>query len=397
MTAQLSKPNHQVNQELARARAELKAIGADWALLSAGENVTYVSHFEVPVDFGPAAAQRFAPPMAFFAVNDSSGNLLVSDSYASGAKQATTFDQVNVYECFALEKSVLPRENFLNELRQMLKQAGLNAGKTRLAIDGKAFPAAAAQLLAAEFPGVVLIEGGDALETARLIKTPRELVLLRAAAEVNRAGHTELLKQTQQPGKSEFEMWSAVIRAMEEAAGHSLFVFGELVTGARCAVVRYPGGPQPVITRAGDLALMDMSTRLAGYWTDCTNTMVIGGVAPTAAQKRYGVAAREAFHAAADMLRPGRKAHEAFDAASNTFAKHGLAIGHYGGHQIGVTVNEQPRLVPWEQTVIQEGMVFSIEPGSYEGVDGSAGARMEKSVIVHSSGPEIICNFEWGF
>ena len=91
------------------------------------------------------------------------------------------------------------------------------------------------------------------------------------------------------------------------------------------------------------------------------------------------------------------KAHEAYDAAKATFAKHGLEIGHYAGHQIGVTVNENPRLVPWEQTEIREGMVFSIETGSYEGEQGSVGSRMEKSVIVHSSGPEVICDFEWGF
>ena len=43
------------NQELARARAELQAIGADWALLTTPENVTYVSHYEVPVEYGPLA------------------------------------------------------------------------------------------------------------------------------------------------------------------------------------------------------------------------------------------------------------------------------------------------------------------------------------------------------
>ena len=39
-----------VNQELERARAELKREGADWSLLSSRENVTYVSHYEVPVE-----------------------------------------------------------------------------------------------------------------------------------------------------------------------------------------------------------------------------------------------------------------------------------------------------------------------------------------------------------
>ena len=48
------------NLELERARNELKRLGADWALLSSPENVTYVSHYEVPVDFGPLAILSMA-------------------------------------------------------------------------------------------------------------------------------------------------------------------------------------------------------------------------------------------------------------------------------------------------------------------------------------------------
>jgi Xaa-Pro aminopeptidase len=366
--------------------------------VSSGENVTYVSHFAVPVDFGPAAAQRYVAPMAFFGVNEQdSGGLIISNSYAADANRESVLSSIEMYSCFDMNHDVSPRDNFIEALRKVLKNAGIGKARIKLGIEEKSFPAAAYRLITAEFPKCELVDARAALENARAIKTPHELDLLRAAAEVNRAGHTELLAQCKTAGKSEFDMWSAVVNAMEQKAGHSLFVFGELVTGSRCSVERYPDGPQSVTTQAGDLARMDMSTRLNGYWTDCTNTMVIGGVEPTARQKQYGVAAREAFHAAAEMLRPGNKAHQAFDAARATFAKHGLEIGHYAGHQIGVTVNEHPRLVPWEQTVIREGMVFSIEPGSYEGPQGSCGARMEKSVIVHQSGPEIICDFQWGF
>ncbi len=387
------------NQELARVCAELKTVGADFALLSSGENVTYVSQFAVPVDFGPAAAQRYIAPLAFFGVNqsdDGTSGLLVSDSYGAEAKQASALAAVHMYPCFDLEREISPRTNFLDALRKMLTVAGIENAAIKLAIEEKSLPAAAYKLLASEFPKVEMIDAGAALERARLIKTPRERDLLRAAAEVNRAGHEMLTAQCQEAGKSEFQMWHAVIDSMEQKAGKSLFVFGELVTGGRCSVVRYPGGPQHRTTGAGELALMDMSTRVDGYWSDCTNTIVIGGVEPTAAQKRYGVAAREAFYAAAETLRPGHRAHEAYDAATATFAKYGLEIGHYAGHQIGVTVNENPRLVPWEQTEIREGMVFSIEPGSYEGESGSVGSRMEKSVIVHQSGPEVICDFAWG-
>lgn len=386
-----------INHELERARAHLKATGADWALLSTGDNITYVSHFEAPLDFGAGGALRYGPPLAFFGVNDPASALLVSDSYAADAKKQSALDEVLTHEVLVTERPISTRDNFLNSLRSALKKAGLGSGKARLAIEERTLPLFVARFLAAEFPNVELVEAGDALAAARLTKTERELDLLRFAAEVNKAGHTELLNQCRQAGKNEFEMWSAVIRVMEQKTGHPLFVFGELVTGTRCRAVNYPGGPQNVVTQPGDLALMDMSPRVNGYWADCTNTMVIGGVEPTEKQRRYGVAAREAFHAAAAQLRPGHKAHEAFHAAEATFQKYGLHIGHYAGHQIGTAVNENPKLVPYEQTVIQPGMVFSIEPGAYEGPQGEVGARMEKTIIVHDSGPELLCDFEWGF
>jgi Xaa-Pro aminopeptidase len=388
-------PTPHTNEELARVRAELAALGADFALITSDENVTYISQWEVPVDFGPSSATRYVAPLAYFGVGDDVGGLIVSDSYAGGARQHNTLGDVLTYPSFSVDGPTNPREGFLDALRGVLSAADL--GSATLAVEMKSLSAAALQLINALYPNVKLIDAAPALEAARAIKTEREIGLLRAVAEVNRAGHTELLAQTRESGKSEFAIWSAVIQAMERKAGRSLFVFGELVTGPRVSVVRYPGGPQHVTTQDGDMALMDMSVRLDGYYSDCTNTMVVGPVEPTATQKLYGVAAREAFHAAAEMLRPGRKAYEAYDAAKDTFTKHGLEIGHYAGHQIGVTVNENPRLVPWEQTEIRAGMVFSIETGAYEGPNGSSGSRMEKSVIVHDSGPEIICDFEWGF
>ncbi|MBL8154019.1 MAG: aminopeptidase P family protein [Anaerolineae bacterium] len=386
------------NQELAKARTMLQVTGADYALLSAGDNVTYVSHFEVPVEFGALATLSFISPLALIGVRDSAAVLLTPAFYEAAAQQAAAGFESLSYEPVNWFTPVDGRQNFLNLLRDSLKQAGLGQGSPTLTIEEKTLPAAALLLIMREFPNVsIQTTAGDALSAARLIKTDRELQKLRFAAEVNKAGHTELLRQTREAGKNEFAMWSAVTQAMERTAGHPLMVFGELVTGTRCKMVNYPGGPKDVLTRPGDLALMDMSPRVDGYWSDTTNTMVIGGVEPTAKQKRYGVAAREAFHAAADSLRPGRLAKEAYFAAESTFEKHGLRIGHYAGHQIGASVNEAPRLVPYDETPIQAGMVFSIEPGAYEGPDGEVGARMEKSVIVHESGPEIICDFEWGF
>ena len=335
------------NQELERARAELKAIGADFALLSSGDNVTYVSHFEVPVEFGALATLSFVPPLAVIGVADSSASLVTPSFYEAAAKQQSSGFEISSYEPVNWFTPVDGRANSLNLLRDTLKKLGVGRAALKLAIEGRTLSAAALRLVKDEFPNVQIIEGGEALVAARRIKTNRELDLLRFAAEVNKAGQTELRRQTREAGKNEFGMWAAVMNAMELKAGHPLMVFGELVTGSRCKMVNYPGGPKDVFTKPGDLALMDMSPRVNGYWSDTTNTMVVGDVEPTAKQKVYGVAAREAFHAAVEMLRPGRRAKDAYFAAEATFEKHGLKIGHYAGHQIGVAVNEARHWKPF--------------------------------------------------
>lgn len=385
------------NHELERARAELEKFGADWALLSSSENVTYVSHFEVPVDFGAFAALSYSPCLALFAIRDSTSCLLVNAFCGDRAKAESALEQVLVHNVFGQFEPLSPKDNFIESLRWALQQAGLGRGKARLAIEEQSLPAVTLRLLSDEFPNVKLIEASPALTAARLVKTERELSLLRFAGEVNDAGHAELLKQCEQAGKSDYQMWGAVLTSMQMRAGRQLFVFGELVSAENCKMVSVPGGPTGYITKPGDLMWMDLSPRLNGYWSDTCNTMVVRGVEPAKKQELYGVAAREAFYAAVAMLRPGRKAHQAFEAAEATFAKYGLKIGHHAGHQIGVSVNEAPRLVPYDKTTIQEGMVFSVETGSYEGPDGTVGARMEKSVIVHENGPEVFPEFEWGF
>ncbi len=133
-----------------------------------------------------------------------------------------------------------------------------------------------------------------------------------------------------------------------------------------------------------------------GYWSDCTNTHVIGGVEPTAHQKKYARASQAAFDACVAMLRPGVRASEAWQAANTAYEKHGIPMPHYMGHQIGAVVNELPRLVPYDHTPIRAGMVFAVEPGAYEGEGGSFGARSEKMILVTDSGPEILADFEWG-
>ena len=190
-------------------------------------------------------------------------------------------------------------------------------------------------------------------------------------------------------------MWSEIEAKVFAGAGRAIPLTGELVTGPRATTVAYPNGPLDRTTSPGDAALMDLSGRAQGYWFDCTNTHVIA-TTPTSEQRRYARASQAACEAAMNTLRPGALAADAARAAEAAFAGFGLPMAHYAGHQIGVSVNELPRLVPYDQTPIEAGMVFSVEPGAYQGPGQSFGARSEKMVLVTPAGPEVISTFVWG-
>lgn len=383
------------NQELARARAELQQLGANWALLTSPENVTYVSHYEVPVEFGPLAHLNFGPPLALFGVTEEATTLVANQHYAAGARQQSDFAKVlgfgvlEVFEPFAKQMS---RDNFVSTVRQAIRQSGIGKSAVKLAVEEKTLPLAVHRVIQEELPNAELVEAGPALARARMVKTEREVALLKQSAEVVNIAHKELMRLTRQAGLSEFELWAGITKAMHEHVGGKFYIAGEVVCGPRNKTVS-PGGPIAYITQPGDIAELDISPRINGYWADMANTMVIGRE-PSAIQKQYARAARESFYAGVSKARPGTRACDLFEAARAAYDKYGLKLGHYVGHGIGTTVNEAPWFVPTDETILQAGMVICIETGCYS---EEATGKCEKMMVIQPSGdPELFPDFPWG-
>jgi Xaa-Pro aminopeptidase len=200
------------------------------------------------------------------------------------------------------------------------------------------------------------------------------------------------MRLTRQAGSSEFTLWSGITQAMHEAVGSKFHIAGEVVCGPRNQSVS-PGGPIDYITQPGDIAELDISPRLNGYWADMANTMVIGAE-PTPIQKKYAAAAQASFYAGVSQARPGKRACDVFAAASAAYEPFGLTLGHYAGHGIGTTVNEAPWFVPSDETVLAAGMVVCIETGCYS---TEATGKCEKMMVIQPSGdPDIFPDFAWG-
>ncbi|MCL6443107.1 MAG: Xaa-Pro peptidase family protein [Alicyclobacillus sp.] len=390
----------EVGEELSRAIAELRRESVDAAVLTSCENVTYTTGFPVPMHVGPIAAFAGVWPLAIAVIDCTEEQvvLIVADAYLQDAVRAvdTRRCQVLSFPTFGHFEPVDCAKEYGQHFTSVLSSLFAGIQPKVVAVEYHALPVPLHESLVDALPRSNLVSAQQALNRARWTKTSREIALLRrvsAIADEGQRALVELARTTNSP-TSEIELWSKIECRMAALAGSRLTITGELVSGPRIATVA-PGGPINRRVHPGDSGLMDISPRYAGYWADCTNTVVFGGP-PSSEQRRYFRAARDAFETAVSLLRPGTKCSDIEQAVRKTFAAHGFPIAHYSGHQVGVSVNEQPRLVPYDHSIVEPGMVFAIEPGVYAGPEGSLGARAERMVLVTEDGPEILSQFPWG-
>ena len=380
--------------ELERVAESMRRHRLDFLLLASPSNVTYVGGFEAPIPVGFVADVTGWLPAVALVSSDGSGSLLLNDADAGGARARSWWPDVRTFETLGQTEAADPRESFSHALTAALQATGLTGRKAVVGVE-PTLPRVAAEVLAAECPQAELRDATDAIEDARRTKTPREIELLRRAVAVADEGQRRLLELAAGASgpTSDIGLWSEATGAMERLVGRMLSVSGALVTGAATADWTSPGPVgRPVVP--GDPVLLDIGPRVDGYWADCANTVVFGAE-PTAEQRRYIEASREACLAGIAALRPGLTCTAAYEAVRDTLELRGIPMSHYAGHEIGVSVNERPRLVPYDGTAIEAGMVFALEAGAYAGPDGVVGARAEKVVLVTEGAPEILSTFPW--
>jgi Xaa-Pro aminopeptidase len=138
----------------------------------------------------------------------------------------------------------------------------------------------------------------------------------------------------------------------------------------------------------GDAVVIDIGGRKDGYPSDITRMVAIGR--PPDGYGEIHQIVEQAVQAAMAAARPGVPA-KAVDAAARTViadAGYGEFFVHRTGHGMGIEGHEPPYITATSETVLEEGMVFSIEPGIY--LPGRFGIRLEDIVILRQDGPEIL-------
>lgn len=186
------------------------------------------------------------------------------------------------------------------------------------------------------------------------------------------------------PGMTELEVAEVIRASFTDQGAKPMFTI--IGTGGNGAFPHHHTGHSKL--NAGDAVVMDIGGSMQDYSSDITR-MAILGTPPNDYEKIHQIV-ELAVTAAMQAAKPGVVAKEVDAAARNaiTEAGYGEYFMHRLGHGLGIEIHEQPYLTSVSETVLQEGMVFSIEPGIY--LPDRFGLRLEEIVILRPDGPEIL-------
>jgi Xaa-Pro aminopeptidase len=230
-----------------------------------------------------------------------------------------------------------------------------------------------------------LIPLEDEIKNLRAAKDVQELALIRTAINISSNAFlhiTEMLREGALEGEIAREMEFFMKTNGAEALGFDIIV----ASGKRSALPHGRASGKRV--EKGDFILIDFGSRFEGYHSDQTRTLVCGK--PSSEQEKVYQVVKEAHDKAIELIRPGIPIHEVDEAARGHIRKcgYGEYFGHGLGHGIGLAVHEDPFVNSENKGLVQEGMVFTVEPGIY--IPDWGGVRIEDMVRVTPKGAEIL-------
>ena len=217
---------------------------------------------------------------------------------------------------------------------------------------------------------------GD-IDKIRQIKDSGEAKMLQKAALIGDKVFSHIIDFIK-PGMKETEVSTELEYTMKKlgAKGPSF----ETIVGSGHRSAMCHGTATENVLKKGDALVMDFGVIYQNYCSDMTRTIFIGE--PSEELKEiYGIVL-EAQKAALDGIVSGMSGIKADKIARDIIAKAGYGdnFGHSLGHGVGIEIHEDPRLSTSSIDILEDGMVFSIEPGIY--VDGLGGVRIEDMVML---------------
>jgi len=244
--------------------------------------------------------------------------------------------------------------------------------------------------------GVATVRARDVVDRLRYVKSAAEVRLIRESCTWGNLAHS-LMHQSLALGRSEPDISNLASAEASQIMSAALGPTYQMLSKGwgPAAQVAFSAGqatslPHGLANSAGlqygDVLVTYAGADVGGYQSELERTMFLG--VPGKELAASFAMMLDLQQAGFDALRPGRTLAEAEAEVAAVYTE--LEVKeqqrHHTGHGIGLEGHEGPFIDLGDETVIAEGMVFSVEPGLY--VPGLAGFRHSDTVVIGANGAE---------
>lgn len=362
----------------------LKSSGIDRALFAELDSVKWLTGFAPPIQLG---WHHFAGGPALVWYESGQFTLIVLDVHeeAAGEFDAEPDGTLITYQGYAVEEPITSPENIRAVLADIVWRAGQNR---KLGIEKNALPVALWEFLRNEVPAQTETVSVDRwLVPLRMVKTEEEIAKLRRNFSLSDIGQRAARLATR-PGLREIDVWTAVHRVVNEEAGRRVPLGNDLIVGYREGN-NIGGWPRDHLIKEDTALIVDLSAADQGYWSDSCG--VYYATEPNEKQVAMHRVVQDALDYAISLIRPGIVAKDVDRKVRRFIEDAGYPVyPHHTGHGVGVSVHEEPRIVPYSDIVLEPGMVIMLEPGIY--FPGETSVRLEHGLLITDDGSEVLTN-----
>lgn len=239
-----------------------------------------------------------------------------------------------------------------------------------------------------KLPDVKFVNGSKCVDYKRMVKDDREQQLMIEASIINDKAMAEMIKQVALD-LSEVEVASK-LKDIYQKLGASDISFDTIVAYGKNGANPHHENDDSRL-KPGDSIIIDMGCKYQGYCSDMTRTVFYKEVSQEA--KEVYELVKAANEAAEAMIKPGVRLCDIDKTARDLITKagYGKEFNHRLGHFIGKDVHEYGDVSVNFDLEVQEGMIFSIEPGVY--LPGKFGVRIEDLVLVTKDGCKVLNSY----
>ncbi len=237
-----------------------------------------------------------------------------------------------------------------------------------------------------KLPEAEFVDASSLIWELRMIKLPFEIECMRKVNDIASRSFDRVFDEIEE-GMTEKEVAQKFVAIMEEE-GAELPGFIIVISGEG-NYERISARPTDKTINKGDMVWIDAGAKYLGYWTDFCRAGVVGGA--SAEQNRLQDLIHEITLKGIAKIKPGVKVEDVYNTCAEEFIKAGLPWSFEcgrAGHGVGLQLTEPPSHARCDSSVLQAGMIVTVEPGY---VDQALGCfDIEENVLVTETGYEIL-------